>query len=701
MNNGSDNNREEFGDKDRLSALDDWSLLDIATGPDFSSEDSLDAQATIKERQEAGTFNADNEQTISTEDDLYNHNYGIMDGKILAPAPGYRNENEEVEEKGESRNQAIGEAAVYGFDEFGSNSVKIGTKQQSDGDRKKEKNPNIENKEEMREAEKSKYNEQEIREKTQRFTDFLEQPIKRWKFRGRRYENNRYYLPTERDKIIDMEARKDGVPKVESLDERANNAIEYAKWRLRKKNAVQQMYTEGALDRISDGDFSLNPGFIYDGLKSLYGKEIDKRAGLSKEEVWDSIHFDGILPRVETSEQLDDLEKHALEDAIELGVIESREGILGEKMFKTALPIGLVGEKKINDILMNYGIVIDNSEIDKAEEYEEQEERNIRLYEKFESGFVNIIDAIKNDISSEEGFGELEWYFEKMLLVVPVEDEIADRVLNAYEAGSNDAFIAKFSQFMEWRKQNAKRVSEKEEGDFEGAINQKDSATLDFISGNEDEVIFPNVGPGTAGESKGGFGWIGPENYGLKKLQSFNEHLAMLEQLPGFEMKRMTYSKPFYLRRVSKNVADDDGTTKRIVHYESIPAHFDEEKQEYISDITGNTINSKNIRRYKSAYFSINGVDIAIKEGITDMSAAMYIIIGEYAAAPDLPAFHGSMSEAIETVRQNRDIIFKKNHCKFDKDGVIDYHNFEKMWNQVFEDIFRIIKSMNTGNVVA
>ena len=706
-------NNQATGDKDRLSALEDYSLLDIATGPEYSSEDSLDAQATIKERQENGVFDEDAEQNISTEDDLLQHNYGVMNGKIMAPPEGYRNEGE--------IQQSIGSAALdeY-FEDYDDSPTWMSTPKPAKFRSREEEpaNHNQKHKDEMHEAERGKFNERRVKEETEQFREFKKYAPEHWKYRGKRFEGNNYYIPTKREKLIDREAQKEGEERREYLlqlngervssQERIDSAIEYAKWKLSKKSAVKQMYAEGALDGISDGDFSLNPNFIYEGLKSLHGKEIERRAGFSREMVWDSIRYDGMLPRIESPDQLIDLERNALESAIELGVIETKEGVLGEQSFKTALPISKLGPDGITKILENYGIrEYPEDDLD-GEQSEEAKQRNNELYEKFESGFVNIVDALKGDTKSEEGFLELNWYFEN-LLQGKDEDEIADRVINIYEAGENTSFVEKFDQFMKWRQRMEKNVDKKTKyGDEIDEIDQAIlSSTLDVvdINGIPEEIVFPDVDLGVDRSPRGGKAWQHPINYGRRKYDAFTSRLEEIETIPGFKESDpyMALSKPFYLRKYYRKERASDGTMQKVLYkVDSIPAHFDPDQKAYISDKTGNQIQAKSIRQYLSANFSINGVNVTIKEGITDMSSALYVVIGnDLQLGFNSPLFQGTMKEAIEKVKQANGTIFKKSHCSSVKDGVKGYHGFENMWNETIKRVLKEIDKLTKSTQVA
>lgn len=703
------NNNQENSDKNRLSALEDSSLLDIATSPEYSTQDSLDAEAAIKERQETGSFDESGEQSISTEDDLLRHNYGVIDGRIIAPPEGYRNSETE-----EQRQQDIGRTALDEYDEDIYNPTPVHEARKPHRElhpyRDDRGNPNLQHKAEMREAERSKFNKRAVKEETEKFREFKKYAPEHWKYRGKKFETNHYYLPTKKDRLTDREAQKEGEerrPELIQLDgemvspeKRMKSALEYAKWRLNKKDAVKQMYAEGALDEISEGDFSLNPNFIYSGLKSLHGREINRRAGSSSEAVWDSIRYDGMLPRIETPEQLADLEREALESAIELGVIENRNGALGEREFKTALPIEKLGEMEVSGVLARYGLVLGRTEDEAEEGNEEFEERSQELYEKYESGFVNIVDALKGDPKSEKGFRELKWYFETLLQKAD-EDTIADRVINVYEAGENSAFVAKFNQFMQWREQIENKAFTENEPSDGDSIDERDqeiiNATMEGVdlTGLPEEEIFPAVDYGHDRTPRNGRAWKHPVDYGRRKLASFNDHLSQIEAIPGFQ-KQDPYkvvSKPVYLRKIYKNVKDKYGREQKVVdRVIATPAHYDSEQKAYVSDLTGRKIKQTNIRRYISAYFSIGDTNVTIKEGITDMSSSLYVILSDTPLGSNSPIFHSTMQNAVSEIQKRGGVIFKKNHCSYTKDGQKGYYGFEKMWEETIKKVLNNIK---------
>ena len=122
------------------------------------------------------------------------------------------------------------------------------------------------------------------------------------------------------------------------------------------------------------------------------------------------------------------------------------------------------------------------------------------------------------------------------------------------------------------------------------------------------------------------------------------------------------------------------------------PAHYDSEQKAYVSDLTGRKIKQANIRRYISAYFSIGDINVTIKEGITDMSSSLYVILSDAPLGSNSPIFHSTMQNAVSEIQKRGGVIFKKNHCSYTKDGQKGYYGFEKMWEETIKKILNNIK---------
>ena len=708
------------GNPDVLAPLEDLSLLDIATNPKYSKEDQVNAEATIATRQEAGTYDDTGEQTIDTEDDLLRHNYGVYNGKILAAAEENRN---------------LGSAALNSYEEFDElyddspmHDNMHGGKKHNDDNSGRAINKNQQHKEEMRRAEENKHRMETVVEETPNFQNYKKWTGTEKGFMNDKYEVNSYPGQSVEGIQNDIEARAEGAKSLEWLSpaERMEKALEYAKFRV-KKTPVERLYSEGALDDIAEGKIIFNPNYIQNGFASYYGKEVDRRAGSTKDMVWDAIRMDGYLPTVDSVEQLEKLEGEALKTSIALGVLDDTEGKTGEKKYKMALPIEKISEHKMAEKLEQFGLVLSDSTEEVDGEVGELDERSKELYECFEGGFVNIVDALKDNPESTEGFRELNWYFERLLRGAS-EDDIADKVINQYEAGENDAFVKKFNQFMEWREKQAKNSRETTKHPSEG-ITEEDIAAIDFSNKNYeelpvdvsieelleqfhagsmsdiDEIIFPHLGKGVTRKPRDypAAPRKNPEDYGRRKLLSLFEHMSTFEEREGFQKKDpyVTISEPCYVHPIYKEVVRPDGTKGSVVdHCVSIPVHWDDNRGSYISERTGRAISEDRIRRYVSVYFSIDGVDISLKESFTRMNTAFYAVVGEDAMKPDLSTFHDSIETA-------RGIIYKKansvmisgNHCKTTQNGIKGYHRFENLYNRIIKKVLYAVDML--GNNVA
>ena len=536
-------------------------------------------------------------------------------------------------------------------------------------------------------------------------------------------------------------------PPVDNLE----SAVKHAEWALKKKNRAR-LYAEGALVPISEGNFSQNPNYIYDGLKSLEGKEIDERAGQSREKAWEEIRNSDALRyslTIESLDTLNSLERGAIESAIELGVLESRKGFLGEKEFKTALPIGKLGSENINEYLRQYDLTIGRIDNVVDEDNKENEDRNFELYEKYEGGFVNIVDALKHDVGSEKGYDALNWYFDSMLQGYD-EETVCHRVMNTYEASEETSFRNKFNHFMEWRKKREKDVnsdfgspdtSEKSKDDSD-----KDEEEYAYLDGSQDAAgVFGQIRDMRIKIMDGGVfeqldgrrninkrngknaknSWRCPDRYGEKKYEAFEKAISEIETLDGFKKHDpyLKLSKPFYLRKKwkKKNEASPEanspeknerlseeekfhflanqaqltsldyneedeplegGDTEKekmeVDYVQVVPAYYDEEKDLFRAGDTNNGVSSRNVRSYVTAYFEINGLNVTIIEGITNMSSALYVAAGDFTLDPDSRLFQGSMKNTVREIKRHGGEVFKKNHQRDDED-------FRKMWNSVIE----------------
>lgn len=706
------------GDPEVLAPLEDLSLLDIATNPEYSKEDQANAEATIAARQEAGTYDDSGEQIIDTEDDLLNHNYGVYNRKILAPAEENRNLGSVALDNYEEFDELYGDSPThekihsnggYGSDNF-----------------RRTVNENQQHKEEMRRAEQRKHKMEAVQEETPDFQNYKKWTGRERGFSSDKYEMNSYPSQFPEEIQNDIEARAEEINDLEQLSpiERMEKALDYARFRA-KKTPIERLYSEGALDDIAKGEFNFNPNYIQDGFVSFYSGEINRRAGATKDMVWDAIRMDGYLPTVKSVEQLEDLEGEALKTSIALGVLDETEGRTGEKKYKMALPIERIGERKMAEKLEQFGLVLNNVAVGDDEKTIELDESSKELYECFEGGFVNIVDALKDDLDSQAGFKELNWYFERLLKGAS-EDDIADRVINQYEAGESDAFVNKFNQFMAWREKLVGNAGETT--DSQNGVNEEDTASIDFVNDNSeelpidvsldellesinagsrsdiDEIIFPHLGRGVVRNPRKNPAAPrkNPEDYGRRKLLSLIEHMSSLEERGDFQKKEpyVTISKPFYVFPIMKNVILPDGTKRRVVdHCVSVPVRWDDSQGSYISERTGNAISEDSVKQYVSFYFSIDGIDVSLKESVTRMNTAFYAIVGEDAKSPNLSTFHDSIETARGKIsKKPGSMMVSANHCKTAKNGIKGYHRFEKMYGKIFDGVLYAVDALQKNS---
>ena len=700
-------NRPAGGREDDFNDLSDWTITDIATAPNTAPEDRKNAEAEIARREEAGIYNPD-EAPQEVRSDLLSHGYGVENGRVLYPKPEYKSwlESDRSEpiprgivresikdrlraERQEAAkahtellreyNRAAGEAAISAFEDtptrekishpsrFTSEKDKIARERRAE---EKARGIEIDSRREMKESNK--------------------------------YDNNFLNL----EKIATAEARAN-LPLAEektnikelSMTERADRALDYAKLKIRK-SSIDDLYTEGALDHIANGDFSFNPNFIQSGFSSYYGAEIERRAGATRDMVWDAIKYDGILPKVESAEQLEELESNAVRAAVEIGATRVRDGKTGREHVEFALPLQKLGNEKVDEIITRFGIKYSSLSDDVDDDKIESDKEATEAYELFESGFVNIVDAFKNDRESKEGFEELDWYFDHLLVGLP-EKKIAERIIGTYEAAENNAFVDKLNQFIKWRDERKEKITEAIEEEKNNESINEAKEIVKFADENneesslEEETVFSGVGRGNERHPRGGHARRNPDDYGIRKERAFNEQMKTIEQIPGFKAGKpyVTLSKPFYMRNIYKEVEYEPGKRGKVLDRTLVMgAHFDREKGVYVSDTSGNEIDSQCIRRYKSAYFSINGVPISIKESVTNISGSMFIVFDEDALAPDQEVFHDSISGAINTIRSQGRKIIKKNHCQYVENGIKEYHGFGKMWQKSIREILEYVK---------
>ena len=710
--------RPNGGREGDFGELNDWTIMDIATTPKTSPEDRQNAEAEIARREEAGNFNPD-EAPQEVRSDLLSHGYGVEDGKVLYPTPEYkdwlesdrstppphdpiketitdrlRDERDKTEFESKQR---VGQEAIEAYNEEYEDAphmvkVNISSKPTTEKDEIKRE----------READKKAADiEIALRRKMKELNKYDNPLVDSERSRASEAEANLPIVEVSNESNERIHNPEFVEAKKESwLGKNADRALDYA-IRKAKKTPIDDLYTEGALDHIADGDFSFNPNFIQDGFSTYYRAEIDRRAGATKDIVWDAIKYDGILPKVENIKQLEELENKAVRTAVEIGATRVRDGKTGEEHVEFALPLRKLGDEKVDEIIAKFGIKYDGLPENIDENVTESDKEANRIYESFESGFVNIVDALKDDRESKEGFKELDWYFSHLLVGLP-EEKIAERVIGLYEAAENDAFINKFNQFISWRDEiNAKITTAVGEKVSDESADE-DVAIVEFADENnvesslEEEIIFPVVGMGTERHPRGGHARKNPDDYGVRKERAFNAQMKIIEQIPGFEAGEpyVTVSKPFYMRNIYKEVTDEFGGKAKVLDRTLVRgAHFDQQKGAYVSDTTGNEIDPQCIRQYKSIYFSINDVPISIKESITNMSGSMYIVFDEDALSPNQGVFHGSINEAINTIRGQGRKIIKKNHCQYIENGVKGYHSFGKMWQKAMQEILEHVNS--------
>ena len=81
--------RPEGGREGDFSELNDWTVTDIATAPHTSPEDRQNAKAEIARRKEEGTYSPE-DSTQNTQSDLLDNGYGVQEGKITYPTAEYK-----------------------------------------------------------------------------------------------------------------------------------------------------------------------------------------------------------------------------------------------------------------------------------------------------------------------------------------------------------------------------------------------------------------------------------------------------------------------------------------------------------------------------------------------------------------------------------------------------------------------------------
>lgn len=686
-------NRPKGAKETDYNDLNDWTVTDIATAPGTSPEDRANAEAEIARREQAGTYDPDS-APHAVRSDMLSHGYGVEGGKVLYPTDEYRTwldsdrttpppqtvlketiaerrtaeSRAKIEKYERQQNRKRGQDAIHSFiDDFLDNM-----------------SPNSNSRSKINHSHDNP-SAKELRDRERSNPNLEYQKAHRAVRNEKVYDYRRSQSP---ESIVQNEEVKAEGPRILSPSERFERATDKIERLFKKPNATQDYYTEGAIEHISEGDFTLNPAFVLDGFKAVEGITIDRIAGPARDEVWGSIKYGDIdvIPKIDSPEQLTSLEREAIRTAMEIGAYRESAGITGNGAIKYALPIGKIESNKLSEILAKYDLgykatIIEDGDTEEDIERKNQEieSHNKAIYESLESGFVGIIDLLKSGEKSndDDEFEAANWYFDG-LLSAHAPSEIIESVMNGYIASESEEFVKKFDEFLKTRSEVVVETDFKRQNEGDRNIVE---FTKEHISSNGNAMIFPEFDPRPSLDQPNktkGSNRIRP-GFGKRKYNCFVDYLMTLQGRTDFEAEEqwVAISKPFYIRKSNKTVHE-------VV--------FDEKAQCYRNKENGREISSDSVRQYMTAKFKLEGVDMFVAESITDATEAFYLSHGE-AAVNHEATYGGTKKEAQGEDQNGVPMAIKFNHSSFTANGIRGYHRFETMYGRINRTVDRIIAS--------
>lgn len=224
-------------------------------------------------------------------------------------------------------------------------------------------------------------------------------------------------------------------------------AVEYVKEKLSEKNALKKYFVEGAIDRISKGDFSLSNDFVAIGFRSLEGKKISELSGFRDFEVWKEVNSHNIFPVVSSLEEMAKLEHEAILKAISIGVVCHNHGFTDEGEFWFSLPIDIkmtsslryeVDLSGLRDFLDRFGFDSLNLKDDK----------NVKIRDAFLEGFFRLNMWFSKDIADKNVYFEhLKFYYGELLKSFN-KGEIIELLNEKYSDSMSNDFRSRLASFI-------------------------------------------------------------------------------------------------------------------------------------------------------------------------------------------------------------------------------------------------------------
>lgn len=224
-------------------------------------------------------------------------------------------------------------------------------------------------------------------------------------------------------------------------------AVEYVKEKLSEKNALKKYFVEGAIDRISKGDFSLSNDFVAIGFRNLEGKKISELSGFREYEVWKEVNSHNIFPVVSSLEEMAKLEHEAIIKAISVGVVCVKSGFTDLGEFRFSLPVkgkassfskSETNNTDLLEFLNRFGFNLSDL----------KNEKNTKLRDAVFSGFFNLNSFFSNEIKEKNVYFENLKFYYGVLLDSYSQDEIFNYINKHYSKLISDDFRAKLISFV-------------------------------------------------------------------------------------------------------------------------------------------------------------------------------------------------------------------------------------------------------------
>jgi hypothetical protein len=703
--------RPAGGRESDLKELNDWTITDIATAPNTDPKDRANAEAEIARREVEGVYDPDGSPK-DIRKDFSEHGYGIEDGKILYPQEEY------LEWLDSDRTGPIPTTLRETIDDRLRNEDTYGeASQDATEERLEDEEQDLAKRDLLRqwgEFAMDKYGDDEYTQPKKISKSLHDYRAAKQRERDRNNPNyahkSEMLLPGDKleqfpeDIEKNIQAESEGAPEI-SVEQKFGRAVDYAKLRLKKTNRVNDYYIEGALSNIEKGNFKPNNNYVYNGLKTLEGDRIDEIAGSKDNQmIWDAIGEH--VPFI-SKEQLRSLEKEAVVTAIEIGAYRKQNGIMDSGEVVYTLPLQTVGESGLSDTIASFGLgyqTVANEETS-PEEAANAIEHNEKVYSMFESGFVGIIDALKDGgtFEDERAFDVANWYYEH-LLAGHNSSHIRESVNNKYVASEDEDFIKTFNEFISRRIEKQKESPESEpaidqlDGVDEATLNglrvqSEVTGDLEAFSGdaiasvilNNPDMrnipgileIFPQLGTQThKTRGKNRLPKRARTGYGAKKYLAFMDFLDTLSQRSDFSAGPdwIEISRPFHIYR------DESGK------WVSESAHYDVARQCFVDNSTNHKIADSSVRLYIGARFQIGGKDRFVTESITDATERAYVSIDD-AAKNYSSVYSSSKQSSMIADAQGNPLTFRFNHTPFTLDGTKGLHSFQKMYARILRKI--------------